>query len=418
MDFKKKILSDPLNKWVFDHSPEETYLVGGYIRDILRGEEPEDKDFVLRGDAEKIGRKAARMFGGKIIALHNKQTFRVALKGRKFVDFSPLKNQIMNDLQSRDFTINAIAWSPGSGIMSPDNYIDDIKNRVVRHIKPQNLLDDPLRILRAYRLSAQLEFKIESATRMLLKKFSGKIESAAPERITEELFKLLNDKNAFNYVQLCAEDNVLSRLLYLSNCNIAINIDTIKTYDYLLQKYQGKNKRVDMNYYLCTELSQGLKRYGFIRFYLLLRKYNKKAQRIYYRGTASEIMSKNRMLRVSTRIRKSLCYMEKAESIFSGRITERRLYQIFRNAGDCIYEIAIIQSIMKPGSHRRFIDKAKEFLHTKNNTLLNGRDIIKILGLESGRVIGEIRDSVLENQFYGDIRNRREAREFIIRNFT
>ncbi|KPK00365.1 MAG: hypothetical protein AMK71_08430, partial [Nitrospira bacterium SG8_35_4] len=83
MDFAQKILTDPINKWVFDHSPKETYLVGGYIRDLLRGELPGDKDFVLKGDAEKTAKKAARMFGGKFIELQNKQTFRVALKGRR-----------------------------------------------------------------------------------------------------------------------------------------------------------------------------------------------------------------------------------------------------------------------------------------------------------------------------------------------
>jgi tRNA nucleotidyltransferase/poly(A) polymerase len=418
MDIKKKILSDPLIKWVFDNSPKETYLVGGYIRDLLRGEMPEDKDFVLKGNAEKIAKKAAKMFGGKVIDLHNKQTFRVAPKGRMFIDFSALKNEIMVDLQSRDFTINAIAWSPGSGIMSPDKYMEDVENRMVRHIKPQNLLDDPLRILRAYRLAAQLDFKIQIDTRGLLEKYSKKIESAAPERITEELFKLLNCENALNYIKLCALDNVLSRLLLLTDDNIDINLHSIKAYDRFIQKYVNIHNRTDMNTYLSTELSQGLKKYGFIRCYLLLRKFNNKAQRTCSTGTRSEILKENNMLRFSTRIQKSLYYMERAESMCRGRITDRRLYQIFTNAGDCIRDIAIIQSIIKPSSHCRIITKAEEFLHKRNNTLINGRDIKKILGIDSGMVIGEIKEKVCENHFLGNIRNRRDAREFIIHNFT
>ena len=415
MEFTQKILADPINKWVFDHSPEETYLVGGYIRDILRGEMPEDKDFVLKRDAEKTAKKAARIFGGKFIDLHNKQTFRVALKGGRFIDFSPLNNTIMEDLQSRDFTMNAIAWSPASGFMSPDNYKDDIEKKVVRHIKPQNLLNDPLRILRAYRLAAQLDFEILNDTRELLKKYSKTINSAAPERTTEELFKLLNCNNVLNYLELCLKDNVLSSLLQLTNYNNAINLISIEAFEDLQQQYLSSHQ---IKTYLSDEFSQGLNKYAFIRLYLLLRKYDKNANRICDKETVSDLPHKKGMLRLSTRIRKSLYAIEKAESMFSGRMTDGRLYQIFKNAGDCIYEITILLSITKPARYRRIMKKAEEFLYSRNNTLLNGTDIKKLLGIESGRVIGAIKERVLENQFRGNIRNRRDAREFIMRNFT
>jgi len=418
MDIRQKILSDPLNKWVFDNSPKETYLVGGYMRDLLRGETSDDKDFITKGDAEEIALEAAKKFDGKVIDLHNKQTLRVVLKEKRFIDFSALKNDLMDDLQSRDFTINAIAWSPSAGIMSPENCREDVENRVVRHIKPQNLLDDPLRIFRAYRLSAQLNFKIQFDTRRLLKKFSKKIESVAAERITEELFKLLNNKNALKYIKLCVEDNVLSRLVPLTNYNLDINLHTIDLCDKLLQECSHEKKRINMHDYLWTECSQGLRNFGFIRFYLLLRKFDEKAQRIYERGHLYNILNKCKILRISTRIQKSFCSMEKAESMCNGRMTDKRLYKIFRTAGDCIYEIAIVLAIKKTGSRSSIIDKAEEFVYKRNNTLINGHEIRKILGIESGRVIGEIKDRVFEHQFRGNIAKRREAREFIIRNFT
>lgn len=415
---KKKILSDAVNRWVFNQSPKDTYLVGGYIRDVLRGETPEDRDFVLKKDAEKIARKAAKKFGGRVIDLHNKQTFRVSLKGGTFIDFSHLKNDIMHDLQSRDFSINALAWSPDSDMISPLHSAKDIEKRIIRHINPQNLLDDPLRILRAYRLSAQLNFTILDATRRLLKKHSEKILSSAPERITEELFKLLNCENAFYFLQLCAEDNVLSRIAMLSHYNIDINLRMIQAFDRLIQKNSLKNKRIHILNYLQSELSQGLNRYGFMRFYLLMRKYTKQGKRLHNAESVSEILQKNSCFRVSSRIRKSFYSLEKAESLTSGRITDKRLYRIFRNAGECIYEIAIIQSITNPRSRDRRLRKAEKFLYERNKTLLNGRDIQKIAGTAPGMIIGEIKDKILEHQFLGKIRNRHEAREFVIRNFT
>jgi tRNA nucleotidyltransferase/poly(A) polymerase len=418
MDIKKKILSDPVTKWIFDQSPQDTYLVGGYIRDILRGEIPEDKDFVLKGDAEKIALKTAKKFGGKVIDLHNKQTFRVAMKGRISIDFSSFKLKIMNDLQGRDFTVNAIAWSPGSGILFPENFINDLEGRVIRHIKPQNLLNDPLRILRAYRIAAQLDFSIQSDTRGFLKKFSKKVAAAAPERITEELFKLLNCENALNYVKLSAKDNVLSNILTITSDNIAINYHALELLDKLLQKYQSMNNRANLNSYLYSELSQGLKNYGLIRLYLLLRTYNNKDQRICEAGTGFNILNNKSILRFSTRIQKSLSHLEKAESLCIRRMTARGLYRIFKTAGTCIYEIAIIQSLKKPRSQNRIIHKAEEFLYKSNNTLINGSDIKRMLGIDSGRVIGEIKDSVCENHYLGNIRNRSDAKEYIMRNFT
>jgi tRNA nucleotidyltransferase/poly(A) polymerase len=403
MDIKKKILSDTINKWIFDHSPQDTYLVGGYIRDILRGEMPADKDFVLKGDAERIARRTAKKFGGRVIDLHNKQTIRITLHKRRSIDFSSFKNEIMDDLQSRDFTINAIAWSPGSGILFPGNFVNDLEGRVVRLIKPQNFLDDPLRILRAYRLAAQLDFNIQVDTRGFLKKYSKKVASAAPERITEELFKLLNCKNALNYLKLCAIDNVLSKIIVRTNSNIRNNLYALELLDKLLLKYQRINSRPNLNNHLCSELSQGLKNIGLIRLYLLLRAYNKKAKRIYETATALNIMNNQSILRFSTRIQKSLYSMEKAEAMCISRMTDRGLYRIFKGTAACIYEIAIIHSLKKSRSQNRIIQKAEEFLYKSNNTLINGSDIKRMLGIDSGRLIGEIKDSVCQNHFLGNI---------------
>ena len=112
MKIEKKILSDPVNKWFFNHTKKDAYLVGGYVRDILRGQISKDKDFVLRKNAEGVARKAAKKFKGTFIALHKKQTFRVALENRRFLDFTHFSNGIIDNLLERDFTLNARAWSP------------------------------------------------------------------------------------------------------------------------------------------------------------------------------------------------------------------------------------------------------------------------------------------------------------------
>ena len=165
MSISDKILSDPVNKWVFANSKNDTYLVGGYVRDLLRSRRSRDKDFVIKQNAGEIARKTAQKFKGTFIELKKNHTFRVAMDRKRFIDFTYLTDGIRDNLNERDFTVNAIAWSPDSGVIAPPDYMDDIRNKVIRTVSTESLINDPLRVLRAYRLSAQLDFEIGRNTR-------------------------------------------------------------------------------------------------------------------------------------------------------------------------------------------------------------------------------------------------------------
>ncbi len=86
MDISKTILSDPINKWVFFNAKKEAFLVGGYVRDLLRGHISKDKDFVLgfaygeKNAVENIAIETAKKFNGTFIILNPKKTYRVVLK--------------------------------------------------------------------------------------------------------------------------------------------------------------------------------------------------------------------------------------------------------------------------------------------------------------------------------------------------
>lgn len=418
MDPGKKILSDPVNSWVFDQSPQNTYLVGGYLRDILRGKTSADRDFVLKGDIEGIGKKAAKAFGGKFIALHNRQTIRVAIKQHNFIDFTHLDNAIMDDLQRRDYTINALAWSPGSGVLAPDHAFRDIENGVIRHIRQRNLLDDPLRILRAYRLSAQMNFTILPDTRRLLKKYSKHLDSASPERITEELFKLLNSDKALNALTCSLIDNVLSRLVRLSIDNIVINLAHIADFETLLTQKSRILNQLNMFHHLMSNFSQGLSTSGFIRLFLLCRLDTQNVRYSEKRPTISETLNNSLLLRPSCKIGDSLRTLERVGAMSSCVLTNKILFEIFLIAGDCVYEAALLCILRKPRGCRRIIEKARDYMHKRNKPLINGNDIQKMLGRGPGREIGRIKEDVFRNHFLGKIRNQREAERFIMANFT
>ncbi|MBI5664063.1 MAG: CCA tRNA nucleotidyltransferase, partial [Nitrospirae bacterium] len=221
MDLANKILSDPINQWLFNHARKDIYLVGGYIRDLLHGGDiSKDKDYILKHNARKIALITSNKFKGTFIELKKDRMFRVALNDGQFLDFSQMQNNVLKDLSKRDFRINAIAWSPVKGLIDPFDGRTDLKNKIIRMISPENLSEDPLRLLRAYRLAAQLGFTIERDTRNYLRKYSSKIKKTASERITQELFKLLMTENASYYIALCEKDKVLHKILNVTNAKI------------------------------------------------------------------------------------------------------------------------------------------------------------------------------------------------------
>lgn len=85
MKISAAILSDPVNKWIFSTAGPQVFLVGGYIRDMLRGIISKDKDFILPGSAENIARETACKFSGTFVTLKPEMTYRVVLKTKKFL---------------------------------------------------------------------------------------------------------------------------------------------------------------------------------------------------------------------------------------------------------------------------------------------------------------------------------------------
>lgn len=408
LNIRQKILSDPLNKWIFSQI-KDIYLVGGYLRDLLRGTLSKDKDFITNINISAISRRTAKKFRGKIIELQKQRTFRVALKDGSFIDFTYLTDGIWEDLSHRDFTINAIAWSADSGILAPTDYLADIEKGIIRAVNYENLLKDPLRILRAYRLSAQLGFHIDTNTRRYLKKYAHALKRVSRERITEELFNILNRDNSNYYIKMAHNDKVISKIISLTSDNINKNINIITQLDNFLLSNKKILNYNNLRYYINSEFSQGLSRAGLIRLYFLFRS-EKQEDKL--------LIPSKYMIRMSNRIRKSLQVLYKYGQNGKVRISEKRLFNMFLKAEDNIHELAIIISLSKKRFTGRFIKRAGDFLNMRKNIMMDGNDIKKTLGIKSGSDVGKIKEQIMEYQFRGFIRNKQEARKYIISNFT
>ncbi len=403
MDISKKIIADPINKWVFNNSGTEVYLVGGYIRDFLIGRKAYDKDYVLKKNAKQIAQRFAKKFNGTFIKLKEEITYRVALKNGEFIDFNNFKGKIEGDLLLRDYTVNAMAWSPETGIIDPTGGMVSLRNKNISAIAPNNLQKDPLRVLRGYRIAAELHFSIDACTRAYLKQYSDSLIKSAPERITGEIYKLLNSTDPLKYLRFCAQDGIFRVVFNVTNRNIKVNLELLAVFDDFMENHE-------QSFGLKEHISQNLSRLGLIRLSLLIKD-----------GTNPENNSSFlKYISPSNIIYQKIHEIQNALIQYKGRITDSKLYKIYKTAGTSAHEIALIMASTrsKKSEGQRFINKANDYHRITERHLIDGNEIQRLLCIEEGALIGTIQEKIRENQFRGFLKSKSETREWIISNFT
>ena len=162
------------------------YVVGGAVRDLIRGHHPADVDVACKDPLS-----AARAVGSRIITLGNQEhlrAYRVVL-GEHVYDFAELlDHDIDADLARRDFTVNAMAVSlRDDELLDPHGGQGDLEAKLVRMVDASNFDDDPLRTLKGVRMAVKLDFEIEPATLEAIRGRADRIRDVAAERVAYEL---------------------------------------------------------------------------------------------------------------------------------------------------------------------------------------------------------------------------------------
>lgn len=174
-----------------DAIQRDCIITGGSVRDALLERRPLDLD-VSCSDAAHAAARFAREAGGRRITLGTRfQTERVIVKGAVY-DFSPLQGgSVEDDLGRRDFTINAIGLDLTAHLIDPFGGRADLESGIVRMIREENLVDDPLRIVRAPRMTGTLGFDLDPETVAGTRRHHELLGTVAPERVTYELRLIL-----------------------------------------------------------------------------------------------------------------------------------------------------------------------------------------------------------------------------------
>ncbi len=201
------VLPDPVKKVIsiLEQNGYEAYAVGGCVRDCIMGHTPHDWDVTTSALPAEVkscfdrtidtgiehGTVTVRMYGQSFEVT----TYRVDgdyEDGRhpKDVTFTA---SLEEDLKRRDFTINAMAYNDTAGLVDMFGGAEDIASRTIRCVgdPKERFGEDALRMLRALRFSAQLDFEIEEATFAAIKELSDTLSRISAERITAETLKLI-----------------------------------------------------------------------------------------------------------------------------------------------------------------------------------------------------------------------------------
>ena len=444
----------------------QLYLVGGSVRDLLLNRPITDLDFAIDRDAISFAKAFADQIGEAFVKLEDQPpAARIVIrKTHLTLDFTQFRAETLEaDLCLRDFTINAIAidlsWlltQPTVKLIDPCGGFQDIEERMLRFPSVQVVLDDPLRVLRAYRFAAQLGFEMSEATIDLIRGHKNRLAGMPPERIRDEFLKILAVKNSGVYLRQMDEIRLLSQIVPEVE-----EMRDVEQNDYhhldvwghsllALEMFEAKPTpdalgpyHKEVNEYLSERLVYDKRRWQIIKLALLLHDVAKPATKtISPQGNVRFIGHEKVGAEIAVEITKRLRLGGKAAKLMNCLVrnhlytlnlvkfwppTRRAMTRFLRNTGEDWLGVVLLSYAdlrASQGKLRQPDDMSKteavmrqiadlyyhEILPTMTRgRLITGHDIMQTFGLKPGVKIGRILKYIEDLQFEGRIHTPEEA---------
>jgi poly(A) polymerase len=460
----------------------KSYLIGGLVRDMLLGRDTADIDIAVAADALEVAPKVAMALGGKYVLLDEiNGVGRVVLShgdAKWELDFSTIKGGIEQDLARRDFTIDAMAIELENFIRQPQSpdLIDpfqgftDLRKGVIRAVTETAFSSDPVRLLRAVRLAAELDFNIDSETEALIRRDGQLIASVPGERVREELLRLLAVSQGGQFLAYLDELGLLTTLIpeltQLKGVEqpkehfwdvFEHSIQTVGAVDFLLRQGEWEHAEEEevlaaipwspeLKEHFDREVSGGSTRGLLLKLTALLHdtakpqtKTIEESGRMRFLGHAKEgaeiVTGIMERLRFSTKEIKLVEVMVRhhlrpTQMSNEGLPTRRAIYRYFRDTEEAGIDILFLSLADHLATRGKQLDLAKWREHaqmvayilaqhfeeeslTVPPKLIDGHDLISLFGLNPGPKIGEILEAVREAQAAGEVNCRDEALAYI-----
>ncbi|MEX6494268.1 CCA tRNA nucleotidyltransferase [Fusobacterium animalis] len=404
------------------------YIVGGAIRDILLGLKPKDVDFATNLSYETLKtlfseytpKETGKSFGVLRIRVNNVDyeiaKFREDIYGKEekvsFVD------DIKNDLARRDFTINAMAYNQKEGIIDLYNGQKDIENRIINFVgnAEERIIEDPLRVLRAFRFMSRLNFSLSENTIEAIKNQKFLLKNIPEERITMEFSKLLLGDNIKNTLTLMKDTGVLELIISefkatydFNQCNPHHNLDL---FNHIINVVSKVPADLELRYSallhdMAKPIVQIFDEEGIAHY---------KTHEIVGADMARDILTR---MKLPVKLIDTVVEIIKKHMILYKDITDKKFNKLLSEMGyDNLWRL-IEHSIADNSSKNDEVVSTENDLHerlkravekqmqvTVNDLAVNGKDLIE-LGF-TGKEIGEIKKELLDKYLSEEIQNKKE----------
>ena len=422
------------------------FLVGGFVRDLLLNRTLIDIDLMVEGNASEFAKKLSEKLKiKKVIEFEKFHTYRIPCDDLE-IDIAEARKEsyestsrkpskvvsasINEDLERRDFTVNAIAVSINKKdfgkIIDPFKGLQDLDKGILKTPKDPDITfsDDPLRMLRAIRFAAQLNFVIEKNIIKSIKNQIDRIKIVSAERITSELIKLLKtDKPSIGFY-LLKETKLLGHVF--PELDIMSGIDVV----------DGKShKDVFIHTLEVVDNAAKLTNKMSIRFAALVHDIAKPQTKKFYKNKGwtfhghEEIgrrMLKDiaKRMKISNELRDYLMILTKLHlrpiALAKKNITDRAVRRVMFEAGDYIDDLMVLcradittknsKKIKQYMANFEHVDVLMKDVKTRDEIKafkcpVNGNVIMKELSLSEGRIVGKIKYEIETAILDGKIEN-------------
>ena len=404
------------------------YIVGGAIRDILLGLKPKDVDFATNLPYETLKtlfseytpKETGKSFGVLRIKINDIDyeiaKFREDIYGKE--EKVAFTDDIKNDLARRDFTINAMAYNQKEGIIDLYNGQRDIENKVINFVgnAEERIIEDPLRVLRAFRFMSRLKFSLSENTIKAIKKQKNLLKNIPEERITMEFSKLLLGKNIKNTLTLMKDTGVLEliipefRVTYdFNQCNPHHNLDL---FNHIINVVSKVPADLELRYSallhdVAKPVVQTFDEKGIAHY---------KTHEIVGADMARDILTR---MKLPVKLIDTVTDIIKKHMILYRDVTDKKINKLLSEMGyDNLWRL-IEHCNADNGSKNNEVVSTENDLHerlrravekqmeiTVNDLAVNGKDLIE-LGF-SGKEIGEIKKDLLDKYLSEEIQNEKE----------
>jgi tRNA nucleotidyltransferase (CCA-adding enzyme) len=411
------LITDRLHSrnWPFslDMLPKPTYMVGGAVRDAILGRSREylDLDFIVPDNAVKVARAIAKHYHAGFVLLDPERNIARVVFPHATADFAQQEGEsLFTDLHRRDFTINAIAYNPHTQeIIDPLQGCADIEVGLLRMISPQNLQDDPLRLMRAYRQAAQLNFTIEPTTQATIRTLGAENRKVAYERVRVEIGYLLDGDKGTEWLIKAWEDGLLAT--FFTNTN-SENLQKLAAVDQAASLIIERWPELEEE--LQTPVRDTIKTtwLGIAKLACLVHSQPETAelelQEITY--SRAEIRGVTTILRLFSELKKL------------GNMSLREQYFLFQDLGNVfvatvIFALAEDILTVKSNTLQIYENAINRYLNPDDLVahpapLIKGKDVMLSLGIPPSPQVGKILSEIAIAQAEGKVNTVEEALEF------